>query len=189
MNILDLAESHLRKLLQVGIRFVWLGSGKAIKMVIDNLTLRTAQKHVKNFGDETSGLLAEHRQALDCLECEAFLQLGIDAFHWVMRADQAFRESIADGKLEFQEQIEDALRLLCRAWLNPCALAEPWIAQQQGQGYELDNLAEFRHCRTEMQAIVDSFQETGPAELPAAMARMQDQALSEHANGETAEFV
>ena len=158
-------------------------------MAIDNLAFRTAEKHVRNYERESAELMAAHREAIDCLDCEAFLQLGIDAFAWIMRADQALRVAAADGKIEYDDKLEDGLRALCRAWLKPCPCAQQWIEQQQQRGYNLDNLDPFRNCRDEMRAIVASFDATDDEKLPGKIAALRDQALSELANGETAEFV
>ena len=56
-------------------------------MATDSLVFRTAERHVNNYTRESSGLMAEHREAMDCRDCEAFLQLAIEAFHWLIRAD------------------------------------------------------------------------------------------------------
>ena len=59
-------------------------------MLLDGgLAFRNARNHVRDFAFEGEELMAKHSQAMECRDCEAFLQMGIDAFHWILRADTA----------------------------------------------------------------------------------------------------
>jgi len=158
-------------------------------MAIDSLTLRTAEKYVENYNRESADLLAAHREAMDCRDCEVFLELGIDAFRWVILADAAIRGAVAEGKLEFTPEIDAAIKHLCERWLVPCKYAEEWIAIQQARGYQIDNLDRFRECCGEMRAIVEAQAPRNRESLPAAVAELRDQAIREHRSGQTAEFV
>jgi hypothetical protein len=158
-------------------------------MGTESLVYRTARKHVENYARESNDLMKAHQEAMDCRECEAFLQLGIDAFRWIIRADRVIRKAIYDRILEFDAEIDDGIRSMCRSWLAPCQYAEQWIAKQQERGYQIDNLGEFRECCEEMRAIVEA-QDQGDGEpLPIAMIKLRDKAIDEYRNGETPEFV
>jgi hypothetical protein len=160
--------------------------------VMSGLAFRTAQKHVENYEKESHDLMAEHREAMDCLDCETFLQLGIDAFGWLMRADRELRISLSEGALEaYTEGVSEALQQLCKAWLRPCEPARKWIAMQTERGYRVDNLAEFDKCCEEMEAIVEFHERDrdGSDGLPLPIAQLRDEALSEFDRGETAEFI
>ena len=92
---------------------------------------------------------------MDCRDCEAFLQMGIDAFHWILRADTALRTADVDGKIAYTAELEQSLESLAKAWLKPCDLAERLIKLQQERNFEPGNLGEFRECCKEMRAIVE----------------------------------
>ena len=149
------------------------------------LQLRVARRRLKSFADE-SKLIADHRRAMESLDCEAFLQLGIDAFDWLVRADQAIRKAVLAGCAEHNARTQQALESLFRAWLEPCALANKWVAKIEKQGHALDNLARFCECETEVRAIVRFLDED---KMTDAMRALRDEAVSEHESGQTAEFV
>lgn len=133
--------------------------------------------------------MRQHRQAMDCRDCESFLQLGIDAFDWIVRADQVLRGAMYQGFEGFDHnEAEDAIRALCRSWLAPCTRANEWAVVQNQRDFRVDNLDRFRQCCAEMQAIVNA-QDAKEEPLPDALADLQDEAIQEHLNGETAEFV
>jgi hypothetical protein len=156
-------------------------------MAAESLAFRTAKQHVQTFSDESSALMKAHAEAMDCRDCEAFLQLGIDAFEWLMRADRIYRMDIYRGEGQHDATVENALRALCKAWLEPCAFADRWIEAQRTRGFVIDNLVRFRQCVDEMAAIVEAWD--GDTSLPQPIADLRDAAIIEHRNGETAEFI
>jgi hypothetical protein len=158
-------------------------------METDYLAFRNAQKHVQSYSQESQDVMARHAEAMDCRNCEAFLQMGIDAFEWLMRADRAFRMAVYRGEKEYDPENEKSLRNLCKNWLGPCDVAEQWIETQLTRGYEIDNLVEFRECVRQMSAIVEANDETDNMSLPKQIAVFRDSAVDEHHNGQTAEFI
>ncbi len=148
------------------------------------LAFREARRHVYRFSDE-SEILRDHREAMECLDCEAVVQLGIDAFRWMVLADESVRRLIYSGT-QFDADMSEMLTQLFRHWLKPCGVVNGWIAVQKQRGYDLPNLEEFRRCEREVQAIVRSLDAD---ELTDSMSAARDAAVAEHRNGETAEFV
>jgi hypothetical protein len=58
------------------------------------------------------------------------------------------------------------------------------------RGFQVNHLDEFRHSFGEATAIVASFDETDADRvLPEPLVALRDQALAEHRNSETSEFV
>lgn len=154
---------------------------------MSNLLLRSATRHVRDFADE-SELMREHVQAMDCRDCEAYLQIGIDAFEWLIRADENFRAIVFSEKAEYDPRIDQAIQSLFRAWLPPCEFANQWIDSQLQSGYHPDNLAKFRECERQVRSIVRSLDQDSD-EMTDEMRSLRDAALREHLHGETAEFV
>lgn len=152
------------------------------------LAFRTAEQQVKNYAHESLQLMQEHHAAMDCRDCEDFLQLGIDAFQWLIRADQLFRVAVYESIEAYDQQLDERLQHLFRQWLGPCDYAEKWIERQTAKGYHLDNLEKFRECCREMAAIVEALDAGSDEQLPDAIAELRDRAIEEFNRGETAEF-
>lgn len=154
-----------------------------------SLALRYARRNIQTFSDQSEDLMGRHFEAMDCRDCEAFLQLGIDAFGWLVRADQvAHAKAREDSVAEHQfAEIAESLRLLFRAWLGPCEFAENWIADQEAREYVVENAHRFREYREEVEAVVESFDSEDLA--TDALIALRDKAVADYRNGETAEFV
>ena len=158
-------------------------------MGTETLDYRTAQMHVLNYKRESNDLMEAHQEAMDCRDCEALLQLGIEAFGWIIRADRVNRDAVYKGVKEYDPGIDDEIAALCRDWLVPCDYAEKWIAKQLERGYQIGNLGEFRKCCQEMQAIVEAQAEGDGEPLPIAMIKLRDQAIDDHRNGKTSPVI
>lgn len=151
----------------------------------ESQVLKIARRRVNGYQRE-SEWMKSHREAMECLDCEAFLQLGIEAYQWLLRADQAIRRSVFEDAIEWPADLNGTLELLFRRWLDPCEFARQRISVQESRGYEVANKDEFLDCCEQVEAIVSSFDDR---QLPNGMAVLQDEALAEYRNGETAEFV
>lgn len=149
------------------------------------LVLRSARRHLHNFVDEAE-IVSQQPQAMDGADCEAYLQLGIDAFHWLVRADETIRRSIFEGRAAHDPQSDEAIAGLFRAWLAPCQLANAWIGERTKTGDVPTNAEEFRECQRQVEAIVRALDAD---EMTDAMRQARDAAVTEHLHGETAEFV
>jgi hypothetical protein len=148
-----------------------------------SVALRAARRHVNTFTDE-SEILQDRPDDVASQDCEAFLQLGIEAFFWLVRADETIRAAVYGG-MPHDPRADEAIRELFLAWLRPGNRANQWI-QSLSDASAPANLAEFRRCEREVLAIVKSWQGD---ELTDAMRELRDRALAEHERGETAEFV
>lgn len=154
----------------------------------DTLTMRTARQRVREFKSESDERTARDVPSFDGRDCEAFLQLGIDAFRWLTTADAEMRVAVAEGRIAYDPAFDEAVRALARLWLAPCAFAEEWLARLQREGsIEVSNLATFRNCCEEMRAIVD-FDEAPNTEVSPPLTTLRDQAITEFRGGQTAEF-
>lgn len=122
---------------------------------MSELAFRTAREQVQLFTDQSRELLAEHCMAMECRDCEDFLQLGIDAFRWIQRAYDHMRQCVYDKKVAFSQEAENAVTDLYASWLLPCNHAQKWAQIQLDRGYYPDNLDEFRQCREEVEDILE----------------------------------
>lgn len=116
------------------------------------LTYRTANTRIEEYRAVGDKAMADHVEAMESYDCEAFLALGIEAFNWLVRATREWR----DRELRESPAIpaDDPIRDLRKMWLAPCENAERWIAVQQKRNYELRNLREFRECCDKMKQLV-----------------------------------
>jgi hypothetical protein len=115
--------------------------------MIPSLELEIARHQLRRFVDAgPDRALVEHHDAMECRDCEEFLQKGIDAYKWLSRAEEAFLQADADGVIELTDEIEQSVKKLYEGWQQPCTFAEKWIATLTQRDYCIDNLPEFRHC-------------------------------------------
>ena len=115
------------------------------------LELKIAKSKIDRYEQEAEGsIIHESRQAVDCLDCEEFLDKGIAALGWLQRSEEVLLEASAECVFENHPQVETAIELaietLYAAWLRPCEKAEAWIASCQGNGYSMRNVEVFRDC-------------------------------------------
>ena len=157
----------------------------AVSMTVEPLALRIARERVGRYRDESDDLMRRHAEAIDCRDCEDFLQLGIEAFNWLGRADQTIRQEVFAGRLEHDPEVDSALAALYSEWLKPCGYAEHWVAVQRERGFRVDNLEEFRKCCREAQAIAEA--NAGLLEND-AIVELRDAAIDAYRKGETLEF-
>lgn len=121
----------------------------------DNLTFEIAHRHVHAFADQSSEVMRDHADAMNCRNCEEFLRAGIDACKWLKLTEETIREGAYLGIREITTDIRDALDSLYESWLEPCTYAEEWISSLEERGYKPDNLVEFRNAREEVRDIVE----------------------------------
>lgn len=159
-------------------------------MEYDSIALRAASRHVDSFGQESDLIMALHYEAMECLDCEAFLKLGIDAYQWIIDADRDLRKAICKSpeSVDFA-RIEAYLHELCRTWISRSEEAVARIKVQIERGHSVGNADEFFRCRDEMTAIMRFDESWKNEQLVDAVAARAEQAAKEHAHGETAEFV
>jgi hypothetical protein len=147
-------------------------------------TLRIAQEHAEQY----SKIMQQHYEAMDCFDCEAYLQSGIDTFRWFIRADRVIRLAIYKEVYGHDPKIDQVLESLFRGWLVNCPKAEEWVTVQEKRGYTVSNLDEFRHCCEETRAIVESLDSDKPHVMDKPLISLRDEALQDYSNGQTAEF-
>ena len=120
---------------------------------METLDLQIARKRIQGY--EEDALIRQSAEAVDCMDCEEFLNSGIQAFRWLDRAEETRREAIYQGLVEFDPTVAKAIEALYLAWLRPCTRAEQWIANVQSYGHIPNNLDEFRQCCEEVRDRVE----------------------------------
>jgi hypothetical protein len=139
---------------------------------------------------EYDRILADHAEAEDCGTCESYLELGIQVFHWIIKADQDYRRELYRDQTTYSETVERELETLMRRWHARSQAMLTWADRQIARGFQLAHLEDFRHCAEEAAAIVNSFDDTsGKHVMLPPLILLRDQALIDHQNGETSEFV
>jgi glycine/D-amino acid oxidase-like deaminating enzyme len=111
------------------------------------LELQIARSKVAEYEHEES-IVRDSKHAQDCLDCEAWLELGVEALEWLERAEEVFTEASARFNFDFSNDLVEALETLHLAWLRPRAFAEQWIARCEENGYQIRNVEGFRSCCT-----------------------------------------
>ena len=140
--------------------------------------------------DEYEEIVQASKVGCDCQDFEACLKVGIQWFDWIIAADERYRSALYDGKASYDKGTEDALERYLRNWHQKSAIVLDRAAHYGSLGFELSGLAEFQRRCEEAAAMVDSLDESehdGIMSEPLIILR--DQALHEHRNDQTAEFI
>ena len=131
------------------------------------LAFRTAFQEVTNLRREyesitssnvSDQLLRDHSQAIEARDCENFLKLAIEAFHWLEEARADIREDILAGRLIYDRQGEASITELYEKLVAVCTGVENWVQTQLARGHALENLQQFRACRAEAEDILETRQ-------------------------------
>lgn len=121
-----------------------------------SLELALAKRLVSSYVDESEQWKTDHHHAMECWACQEWLQRGIDAFHWLQRAEEVFTQAEFHGIYEMSTADRDAIESLYVAWLAPCDPTEEWVATLAGRGYCPENLNEFRSlCERARRIVAD----------------------------------
>jgi hypothetical protein len=152
------------------------------------LAIQAAAHNVEFYEQHAQKFIPDHQKAMDCFDCQAFLQLGIDAFRWLINTDELINKAVAEGITEYDAELESKLDRLFRRWLVPCEFANDWIDLQLQRGHQPDNLKRFRKCQAEATAIVKSIDNT-TRQMSDSLIELRDEAIEKHRRGETAEFI
>ena len=122
---------------------------------MSQLAFDAAKNGVDFFTDQTSQIMQDHSLAMACRDCEDFLQMGIDAFRWLQRAEENIRDGAMSGAVSFNLEVDEAITRMYEKWLGPCDDAEMWVAEQLRQGFTPDNLNKFRACCEEVRDTIE----------------------------------
>ncbi|MFO1019106.1 MAG: hypothetical protein U0903_00175 [Planctomycetales bacterium] len=121
----------------------------------ENVALKLAEVCIHEYADESRDAWKDHAEAMNCRDCEEFLQKGINAFKFLRYAEEVMRQADYRGIEPFTGDLRETVGRLYRAWFGPCEMAEQWIETLGGQGYFPENLKAFREACDQVQEIVD----------------------------------
>jgi hypothetical protein len=151
-----------------------------------DLELRIA----RNRSDEFDEVVRLSKEGCDCKDFEACLKLGIQYFDWIVASDERYRSALYDGKTAYDKEFENTLAMLMRGFHHNCQQILEMAAVFSKRNYELPALAQFEMRCREAAAIVDSLDETdGDRIMSEPLIILQDRAILEHQNEQTAEFI
>ena len=150
------------------------------------LYVKNAEKRIAEYVgcSQYDSVVEASRLAVDCMDCEAFLDCGIRTFEFVMHVDERIREAIITEKIAYDEDVDQAILQLIKAWLGTVPDAMRWIERCERGHYTVANRGEFMKCIAEAEAIA-KYDPSQP--MPHALEVMRDQALIEQRNGHTLE--
>lgn len=105
------------------------------------IAYRLAREQVQRFQNELDPMTRVNGEVLD-RESEDLLQLGIEAYQWIVRAERRLRENARAGNVDHPADAIAAIAELYKLWLIPGAFIEAQLAQQPSAA--AGNAAEFR---------------------------------------------
>ncbi len=106
-------------------------------------TFDIAKSRVAQFQDPTiDPVMVDHRAAMNCFDCETFLQKGIDAIRWLGLAEQHVISQHKHGELAF-DGFQELLTANYLAIIERSEVAKNWINACHERGYDVANVTEF----------------------------------------------
>ncbi|MGW8256122.1 MAG: hypothetical protein ACWGMZ_01420 [Thermoguttaceae bacterium] len=121
----------------------------------NGIAMEAAMREVAAYSNQSVEIMQQHNLAMECRDCEDFLQLGIEAFNWIQRSWQNYQQRIFDGQASHDPQVEKRFTELYRHWLETGDKVGQWIRIQTGRGYYPDNLDEFKKYCEEVRDILE----------------------------------
>ncbi|HEX5443215.1 MAG TPA: hypothetical protein VFW87_05275 [Pirellulales bacterium] len=110
------------------------------------LELAIARKRVSDYSDKAT----QPEDTDECHDCKSRIEDGIEAYHWLRRAEETIREAVYQGLIAhaiYESSVLPAIANLYVAWLQPFEQIEALAdGQSNGEG-KAANPAEFRECR------------------------------------------
>ena len=125
---------------------------RGFRMYEEALDMTIAREAVQEFHDV---VMNDHREAMQALDCEEFLEKGILAFDWLKQAENTVREAIARDIIKLTEEGHKAFESLYYSWLNPCETAEARISTAKKNGYNPENLDRFNECCEQVRTWIE----------------------------------
>ncbi|MBW3538844.1 MAG: hypothetical protein KY476_01100 [Planctomycetes bacterium] len=120
----------------------------------DNLVLRLARHRLQEYADDAE-LMRQHAEAVECRDCEEFLQAGIDTFRFLRTAEELLREADWRGLHPMTPETREALHFLYAAWVEPCEDTKCWIRILSERGFKPDNADEFNRVSDEAHELLE----------------------------------
>ncbi len=123
---------------------------------IQNMTFSLEQSAEYRFAKESvdeyvDAVMRDHYDAEKCWECEALLSRAISSYTWLSRLEEMVRTAAYEGRIKWDDQLEDCLRFLYKRWLTPCDRADSEISEVARLGHRPDNLEQFEEVRAKVQ--------------------------------------
>ncbi len=121
---------------------------------MSNTLLDVTQWVVNQYVDDSGKLMDEHRRAMECRDCEELLELGLNAYQWLVRSEETFREAHRLG-IGYGENVDQSLTLLLEAWLVRGESALAWVKELGERGHAPDNVGDFCAAYDHVWALVE----------------------------------
>ncbi len=129
--------------------------------------------------------LADHQQAMACLDLEEKIALGSFLFELITKVDERYRLQVLQGQEEYREEFSRSVLELYRQWSSPCRKALEEIAAMENSGFVLRGAETFRSQCREVQGILTDDHEFFDSD---ALAELRDKAIDELLKGQASEF-
>ena len=119
-----------------------------------NLNLELAQRHLERYGEGASNVPAHATNGVGGRSCNDVLRRGIDAYRWLVRAEETLREACYQGLFTFTPEVKNTLAAMYESWLKSSELAESWIDAHCQTGEPLQLLHDFRRAQESVEEIL-----------------------------------
>lgn len=123
-------------------------------MLGENINLELAQRRLERYSHMASDVIAHVANGHNGANCIDFLQHGIDAYRWLVRAEETLRAASYESLFDFSADVQETFDALYLSWLKSSELAEAWIASHQQAATPSEILREYNRVKEAIEDVV-----------------------------------
>jgi hypothetical protein len=126
-----------------------------------------------------------HDEAMECLDYQDLLALGVFAFKQISRADERWHERVFQEKIEHNAELERDIFDLYGKWAVVSDAVMREVEKLESKGFPVDGAKELRECVAEARGVLlpDRHFFAGKK-----LNDLRDEAIDEHRRSETVEM-
>lgn len=102
------------------------------------------KRQVRAFKETVDRWESDHVDAMECLDLEQLLRVGIWLYDLLHETDKRWRTALAEGKAQYDPKVDKAFDEVFDMWLEPCALVDARIKKCESKKYRVEGAREFR---------------------------------------------
>lgn len=109
----------------------------------NSLIVELAQIQVARYRHDLDEVMKHHVEAMECRDCEEWLQKGIETFQWLQWAEKILRQADYEGLYSFTPEMRQTIVSMYANWLAPRDSVLHWVEELRAKGYLPDYVSEF----------------------------------------------
>ena len=115
---------------------------------------QTIDRQLGLYEEQANSWKSQHDRAVNCLDLEAVLGLGLHIYRSIKNADERWSESVRSGAMSLKEGDARRLSEWYSGWVKPCDSILRLIREFELDGYHVDQASEFREACLDVRSLL-----------------------------------